>query len=132
MAAVNHTVAEWDKRTRELKKKKMLRKQQAWDQGEETGSDDDDEEEEELDEVVTDVDWDVLEGKDSLTGPHLATQGPFPFHAKGSESVRPVETGQIIGPSSGPVGAGGSIATPGVPVKDWWMGKVDLLPCQRC
>jgi len=29
LATVKHTVAEWDKRTRELKKKKMLWKQQA-------------------------------------------------------------------------------------------------------
>ena len=85
-------MAEWDKRTRELKKK-MLRKQQARDRGEETGSDDDDEEEE-FDEVVADVDWDVLEGEDSLTGPHMAMLGPFPFHAEGSESVRPAETGE--------------------------------------
>ena len=56
-------MAEWDKRTRELRKKKLLRKQQARDRGEETGSDDDDD-----DEVVADVDWDVLEGEDSLTG----------------------------------------------------------------
>ena len=69
LAAVNHTVAEWDKRTRELKKKKMLQNQQAWDRGEEIGSDDDDDDnEEELDELVADVDWDVLEGKDLLTG----------------------------------------------------------------
>ena len=52
-------MVEWDKRTRELKKKEMLQKQQAWDRGEETGSDDDDDDE--FDEVVTDVDWDVLE-----------------------------------------------------------------------
>ena len=72
LAAANHTAAEWDKRTRELKKKKMLRKQQAWDQGEETGSDDDDEEEE-FDEVVAEMDWDVLEGEDSLTDTQLST-----------------------------------------------------------
>jgi len=30
--------------------------------------------------------------------------------------------GQTIGPSSGPVGASGSTATPGVPVEDRWMG----------
>ena len=98
LAATNRTTAEWDKRTRELKKKKMLQKQQARDQGEETSSDDDDDdEEEELDEVVADVDWDVLEGEDSLTGTQLSTQGPFPFHAGGSESVRLAEMGQIIG-----------------------------------
>ena len=55
LAAANRTAAEWDKRTRELKKKKMLRKQQAWDRGEETGSDDDDDNDE-FDEVVADVD----------------------------------------------------------------------------
>ena len=71
LAAVNRTAVEWDKRTRELKKKKMLRKQQAQDRGEETGSDDDDNEE--FDEVVADVDWDVLEGEDSLTGTQLST-----------------------------------------------------------
>ena len=56
----------------------MLRKQQARDQGEETGSDDDDNDE--FDEVVADVDWDVLEGEDSLTGTQMSTQGSFPFH----------------------------------------------------
>ena len=63
-------MAEWDKRTRELKKKKMLREQQARDQGEDIGSDDDDDE---FDEVVADVDWDVLEGEDSLIGTQLST-----------------------------------------------------------
>ena len=88
-------MAEWDRRMRELKKNKMLWKQQAWDQGEETGSDDDDDKE--FDEVVANVDWDVLEAEDSLTGTQLSTQGPFPFHAGGSESVRLAEMGQIIG-----------------------------------
>ena len=64
------------------------------------------------------MDWDVLEGEDSLTGTQLSTQGPFPFHMGGSESVRPVEPG----PSLGLVGAGGSAATPGVLVEDRWMG----------
>ena len=59
--------------------------------------------EEEYDDVVADVEWDVLEGEDSLIGTHSSMQGPFPFHAGGSESMRPVETGQTIGPSSGPV-----------------------------
>jgi len=84
------------------------------------------------------VDWAVLEGKDSLSGTQLSTQGPFPFHTEGSESVRPAEPG----PSLGPVGAGGSAATPGVPAEDRWMGGgrfavapkvlmegVALLPC---
>ena len=81
MAMANRTTTEWDRKTRELKRKKMLRKQQAWERGEETGSDDDDDdEEEEFDEVVANVEWDVLEGEDSLTGTRLPTQGPFLFH----------------------------------------------------
>ena len=120
-------MAEWDKRTRELKKKKMLRKLQAWDRGEETGNDDDDDDDDD-DEVVADVDWDVLEGEDSLIGTQLSTQGPFPFDVGGSESVRPAEAGQTIGLSSGPVRAGGSTATPRVPAEDRWMGEVDLPP----
>ena len=63
---------------RELRKKKLFRKQQARDQGEEIGSDDDDDE---FNEGATGVDWGVLEGEDSLTGAHLSTQGPFPLHA---------------------------------------------------
>jgi len=85
-AATNHIAADWDKRTRELQKKKRLQKQQARDRGEETDSDDDDE-------VAADVDWDVLEDEDTLTGAHPSMQGPFPFHAEGSESVRSVEVG---------------------------------------
>ena len=36
--------------------------------------------------------------------------------------MRPAEAGQIIGPSLGSVGAGGSAATPEVPAEDRWMG----------
>ena len=64
------------------------------------------------------MDWDVLEGEDSLIGTQLSTQGPFLFHVGGSESMRSVE----LGPSLGPVGAGGSAATPGMPAEDRWMG----------
>ena len=74
MATANRTVAEWDRKMRELKRKKMIWKQQAQERGEETGND---EEEEEFDKVVADVEWDVLEGEDSLTGTHSSTQGPF-------------------------------------------------------
>ena len=74
---MNRNTTEWDKRTRELKKKEMIRKQQARDRGEETGSDDDDDE---FDEVAADMDWDALEGEDSLIGTQLSMQGPFPFH----------------------------------------------------
>ena len=58
-------------KTKELKRKKMLQKQQAQERGEETDSDDDDEEE--FDEVVADVEWDVLEGEDTLTGTPSST-----------------------------------------------------------
>ena len=113
----NRTTTEWDRKMRELETKKMLRRQQAWERGEEIDCDDEDDEEE-FDEVVADVEWDVLEGEDSLTGTQLSTQGPFPFHVGGSESIRPTEPG----PSLGPVGAGGSAATPRVPAEDRWMG----------
>ena len=63
------------------------------------------------------MEWDVLEGEDSLTGTHSSMQGPFPFHAGGSESVRPAETGQTIDSSLGLVGAGGSAAAPEVPTE---------------
>ena len=71
VVTANHTAAEWDRKMRELKRKKMLQKQQAWERGEETGSDNDDNEEE-FDEVVADVEWDVLEGEDTLIGNHLS------------------------------------------------------------
>ena len=74
----NRIAAKWDKRARELRKKKLLRKQQARDRGEETSSDDNDDE---FDEAATSVDWGVLEGEDSLSGTQMSTQGPFPFHA---------------------------------------------------
>ena len=51
----------------------MLQKQQAWERGEETDSDDDDDDDEEFDKVVADVEWDVLESEDTLTGTHLST-----------------------------------------------------------
>ena len=80
LAKANHIAAEWDKRTRELKKE-MIWKQQAQDQGEETGSDDDnDDDDDEFDEAAAGVDWGVLEGEDSWIGTYPSTQGPFPFH----------------------------------------------------
>ena len=111
-AAANRAVAGWDKKTRELAKKKAIQKQQARDRGEETGSEDDDDDDE-SDEAAAGMDWGDLENEDLLS-----TQGPFPFHAEGSESTRTVEPGLPLGP----VGAGGSTATLGVPVEDRWMG----------
>lgn len=118
MATANHTVAEWDRKMKELKRKKMLQKKQAWERGEGTDSDDDDDDDDkEYDEVVADVEWDVLEGEDLLIGTHLSSQGPFLFYAGESESVRTAEMGQTIGLSLGLVGAGGSTAMLGVSVE---------------
>ena len=91
-----------------MKKAKRL-KQEARDRGEDVSSeDDDDDDDDDDDEVAVDVDWGVLEDEDTLTSGHPSVQGPFPFHAEGSESVRSVE-------------AGGSAASHGVPVEDRWM-----------
>ena len=72
------------------------------------------------------MDWDVLEDEDMLTDAHRPMQGPFLFHAEGSESMRSVEVGRTIGPSSGPVGAGEFAAPSGVPPEDRWMGEDGL------
>ena len=73
MAAVNRTTTEWDRKTKEFKRKKMLQKQQAWERQEEIDNDDDDDDDnEEFDKVVANVEWDVLEGEDTLTGTHLS------------------------------------------------------------
>ena len=71
-------------------------------------SDDDDDDDD--DEVLVDVDWGVLEDEDTLISAHLSVQGPFPFHAEGSESVRSVEAEE-------------STASHGVPGEDRWMGE---------
>ena len=107
---VNRDVAGWDKKTRELAKKKAIRKQQARDRGEETGSEDDDDDDNESDETAADVDWGDLVDEDSLP-----TQGPFPFHVGGGERVD--EDG-----GAGPApGSGGSAVTLGVLAEDRWM-----------
>ena len=72
-------------------------------------SDDDDDDDDDDDEVAVDVDWGVLEDEDVLTSAHPSVQGPFPFHAEGSELVRSV-------------GAGESAASHGMLVEDRWMG----------
>ena len=98
VAMENRTTAEWYRKTRELKRKKMLHKQQAREQGEETYSDDDDDDnDEEYDEVVADIEWDDLGSEDTLTGTHSSMQGPFPFHARERVAVRPEEE---AGPSA--------------------------------
>ena len=63
--ATNHALAGWDKKTRELVKKKVIRKQQARDRGEETSSEDDDDDDE-SDEEAAGVDWGDLVDEDSL------------------------------------------------------------------
>jgi len=73
-----------------MKKERRL-KQEARDQGEDVSSDDDDDDDDDDDEVAIDVDWDVLEDEDMLTSAHPSMQGPFLFHAEGSESVRSAE-----------------------------------------
>ena len=52
-AAANHAMAGWDKKTRELAKKKAIWKQQARDQGEETSSEDDDDDDESDEEAAS-------------------------------------------------------------------------------
>ena len=55
-AATNRTAAGWDKKTRELMKKKVIWKQQARDRGEETSSDDNDDDDDDDDETAANVD----------------------------------------------------------------------------
>ena len=69
MAAANRTAAEWEKKTKEFKRKKKQQKQQAQERGEETDSDDDNDDEE-YDEVVADIEWGDLESEDALIGTH--------------------------------------------------------------
>ena len=64
-AAANRAAAGWDKRTRELAKKKAIRKPQARDRGEETSSEDDDDDDE-SNEGAAYVDWGDLVDEDSL------------------------------------------------------------------
>ena len=64
-AATNHAVAGWDKKTRELVKKKAIRKQLARDRGEETSNEDGDDDDE-SDEGAAGVDWGDLVDEDSL------------------------------------------------------------------
>ena len=58
VVAVNRTMAEWEKKTKEVKRKKKQEKLRAWERGEETDSDDNyDDDNEDDDEVVTDIEW---------------------------------------------------------------------------
>ena len=102
MAAVNRLAAEWDEKAREQKKKERQLKQEARDRGEDVSGDDDDDDDD--GEVAADVDWGVLEDEDMLTSANPPLQGPFAFHAEGSELVE----------------AGESAASHGVPAGDRW------------
>ena len=116
MTATNRAVAERQRKEKEDDRRKKQQKLHTWERGEESDSDEDDDEEEE-EEVVTDTKWDNLESEDTLTGIPSSMQGPFPFHAGGSESVRMAEAGRTVGPSLEQVGAGGSATAPEVSVK---------------
>jgi len=102
VAAANRLAAEWDKKAREQKKKERQLKQEARDRGEDVSGDDDDDDDD--GEVAADVDWGVLEDEDMLTSANPPLQGPFAFHAEGSELVE----------------AGESAASHGVPAGDRW------------
>ena len=65
--AANRALAGWDKKTRELTKKKAIWKQQARDRGEETSSDDDDDDDDDDDETSAGVDWGDMVNEDSLS-----------------------------------------------------------------
>ena len=102
MAAANRLAAEWDKKAREQKKKERQLKQEARDRGEDVSGDDDDDDDD--GEVAADMDSSVLEDEDMLTSANPPLQGPFAFHAEGSELVE----------------AGESAASHGVPAGDRW------------
>ena len=116
LAASNRIMAEWDNRTRELKKQEMRRKQEARDRGEDVSSDDDDDDDndDDDDEVAGNMDWGVLEDEGMLKSAHPSMQG--------SESARSVEVDRPTDPSSGPMGAEEFATPPGVPAEDRWMG----------
>ena len=108
MVVANRLAAERDKKAREQMKKAKRLKQEARDRGEDVSSEDEDDDDVDDNEVAIGVDWDVLEDEDTLTSGHPSVQGPFPFHAEGSESMRSVEAGE-------------SAASHGVPAEDRWV-----------
>lgn len=113
MAVVNRTAVEWERKTKEFKRKKMLQKQQVWERGEETNSDDDNDDDEEYDEVVANIEWGDLGGEDTLIGAHSSMQRPFPFYSRKGEAMRlEEEAGQTVVPSLAPSGVGRSATHP--------------------
>ena len=89
---------------------------QEW--GEDTDSDDDDDDGDD-DEVANDVEWDILENEDALTGisSSLQESGPFPFHRGEGTSGEPAEVGRTVGLPQESTGAGGSAAVPKMSVE---------------
>ena len=87
--------------------------------GEDTDSDNDDDDDGDDDEVADDVEWDILENKDALTGIGSSLQelGPFPLHGGEGTSRQSAEMGLTIGLPQEPIGAGGSAAAPEVPAE---------------
>ena len=112
MTAANRLAAERNKKAKEEMKKAKRLKQEAWDRGEDVSSEDndDDDDDDDDDEVAVDVDWGILEDEETLISGHPPVQGPFPFHAEGSRSMRSVEAGE-------------SAASHGVPAEDRLMGE---------
>jgi len=58
-------------------------------------SSDDDVDDDDDREVAVGVDWDILEDEGTLTDAHPSTQGPFAFHAEGSELVGAEESAAL-------------------------------------
>ena len=67
MRATNRAKGERMRKAKEGKKRKRQRKLQAREWGEDTDSDDDDDDGDD-DKVADNVEWDILENKDALTG----------------------------------------------------------------
>ena len=78
-----------------------------------SSKDDDDDDDDDDDEVAVGVDWGILEDEDTLMSGHPSVQGPFPFHAEGSGTMRSVEAGE-------------SAASHGVLAEDRWTGEGGL------
>ena len=105
--AANRAEGERLRKVKEDKKRKRQQKLQARERGEDTNSDDDDDDGDD-DEVVDDVEWDILENEDALTGisSSLQESGPFPFHGREGTSEEPVEVGRTVGLPLELMGAG--------------------------
>ena len=106
------------RKAKEDKKRKKQQKLRARERGEDTDNDDDDDDGDD-DEVADDVEWDILENEDALTGfgSSLQESGPFPFHKGEGTSREPVEAGCTVGLPQESTGAGSSAATPKMPAE---------------